>query len=323
VAGAARAVAAHPWTVEERSELCPRSPLRLPGPGRDGIVRRRGTVLERALHVGAEPVVVRIAQPSADRVVIGARAHDRDAARQAIAQVRAALGIDVDLFPFYARFKDDPLIGASVRRRPHLRPGGRAEPLEALMWAITEQLIEYDRAVQIQRAILRRHGRRVPSWDGTEVLMDLPSAHTLAGLAPAWLQSADLSAGRALTLVTAAREVASGRVDLHHPDHEAGWARLRRIRGIGSWTLEILGLLGQGRLDCLPAGDLSYVKLVGRLRGGGDPYALRATEDEVRAYFAPYGEWAALAGAHALRSAGPMPAGIDARPPSGARRVPA
>ncbi len=298
------------WSVEVRAELCPRSPLRLPGPSMDGVVRRRGTgILERALHVGEEPVVLRIAQPSTDRVVIGARAHDRDAALTAIDRARKALGIDVDLFPFYARFKDDPLIGASVRRRPSLRPAGRAEPLEALLWAITEQLIEYSRAVEIQRAILRRHGRRVPSWDGTSTLVDLPAAATFAGLAPAWLASCDLSAGRSLTLIRAAAEVAAGRVDLHHPDCEAGWARLRRIRGVGSWTLDILGLLGQGRMDCLPAGDLSYVKLVGRLRSpDGDPQAPRATEDEVRAFFAPYGEWAGLAGAHALRSAGPAPA---------------
>jgi 3-methyladenine DNA glycosylase/8-oxoguanine DNA glycosylase len=274
----------------------------------DGVVRRRGNVLERALHVGDHPVVLRVAQPATDRVVIGARAHDRDAALQAIDRVRAALGVDVDLFPFYARFKDDALIGASVRRRPHLRPVGRAEPLEALAWAVTEQLIEYARAVEIQRAILRRHGRRVPCWAGTTTLVDLPSASTFAGLAPAWLESCDLSAGRALTLVRAAREVACGRVDLHHDDHERGWARLRRIRGVGSWTLDILGLLGQGRLDRLPAGDLSYVKLVGRLQADGDPYAPRATEDEVRAFFAPYGEWAGLAGAHALRSAGGKPA---------------
>ena len=306
---AVRATAVHrPWSVEERAELRPRSPLRLPGPGMDGVVRRRGSVLERALHVGGHPVILRVAQPAPDRVLIGARAHDREAALQAIAQLRAALGVDVDLRPFLTRFRDDPLIGASVRRRPHLRPAGRAEPLEALVWAITEQLIEYVRAVQIQRAILRGHGRRVPSWDGTGTLVDLPPAATLAGLAPAYLQSCDLSAGRSLSLVRAAREVAAGRVDLHALDHERGWRRLRRIPGIGSWTLDILALLGQGRLDRLPAGDLSYVNLVGRLRAGGDPRAPRATEDEVRAFFAPYEEWAGLAGAHALRATGAGPA---------------
>lgn len=271
-------------------------------------MRRRGAaVLERALHVGDEPVVLRIAQPAPDRVVIGARAGDRDAALEAIARMRLALGVDVDLRPFLERFRSDPLIGASVRRSPHLRPAGRPEPWEVLAWAITEQLIEFTRAVEIQRTILRAHGRRVPSWDGSQTLVDVPSAATVAGLAPAWLQSCDLSAGRAVSLVRAAREVAAGRVDLRDADHERGWRRLRAIPGVGTWTVDILALLGQSRLDRLPAGDLGYVKLVGRLRGGGGPHAPRATEDEVREWFAPYGEWAGLAGEHALRSAVTLP----------------
>ncbi|MBV9839215.1 MAG: hypothetical protein JO156_13935, partial [Solirubrobacterales bacterium] len=131
-------------------------------------------------------------------------------------------------------------------------------------------------------------------------MRDAPSAEVLAGQAPALLASFDLSETRALALVRAAREVAGGRVDLHSPDHERGWRRLRMIRGIGSWTVQTLALTGQGRLDQLPAGDLAFLKLVGRLRVG-DPWA-RATEDEVSEFFAPYAPWAGIAGVHALRS---------------------
>jgi 3-methyladenine DNA glycosylase/8-oxoguanine DNA glycosylase len=99
--------------------------------------------------------------------------------------------------------------------------------------------------------------------------------------------------------VAAAREVARGRVDLHGADHERGWRRLRAIPGIGPWTVEMLALHGQGRNDQLPAADVGLAKLVGRLRSGGDPRA-RAGEDEVRRFFAPYGEWAGLAAAHLL-----------------------
>jgi hypothetical protein len=42
---------------------------------------------------------------------------------------------------------------------------------------------------------------------------------------------------------------------------------------------------------------------VGRLRGGGDPFA-RGTEEEVAEFFAPYEPWAGLAGLHALRLGG-------------------
>jgi 3-methyladenine DNA glycosylase/8-oxoguanine DNA glycosylase len=286
--------------IEVRREIRPAWPFRLPGAGgMDGIVRRRGGVLERLLHVDDVPVVLRAAQPSEDRVVIGARAERRDAADEAIARLRFAFGIDDDLRPFHERFRDDPLIGASVRTRPHLRATRRPEPFEALAWAICEQLIQYERAAAIERAIVFRLGRRAVGWDGATMLRDVPSAATLAGTAPALLQSLDLSAGRSLALVKAAREVARGRVDLRDPDHERGWRRLRAIPGIGAWTVEVLALHGQGRHDQLPAGDLAFLKLVGRLRSGGDPRA-RATEDDVRAFFAPYEGWAGLAGTHAL-----------------------
>jgi len=81
---------------------------------------------------------------------------------------------------------------------------------------------------------------------------------------------------------------------------ERGWRRLRQIPEIGSWTLAILALHGQGRLDHAPCGDLGLLKLVGRLRSGGDPRA-RATEQEVHDVFAPYGEYAGLAAVYALR----------------------
>ncbi len=89
--------------------------------------------------------------------------------------------------------------------------------------------------------------------------------------------------------------MASGRADLSR--HEPSWRRLLAIPNIGNWTVEMLAFEGQGRDDVIPALDLAYVKLVGRLAGLGR----RATEDEVRAFFAPYEEWAGLAGIYALQ----------------------
>jgi 3-methyladenine DNA glycosylase/8-oxoguanine DNA glycosylase len=266
--------------------------------GLDRVARLRGDVVHRLVHCGEDPVVIRVAQLSADRVLFGAQADCRDAAEWGIERMRAGLGIDLDLAPFYERFRFDPLIGAAVRANPGLRPHGRPDPFEALAWTVCEQLIEYERAAGIQRRLVARLGRRCPVTG----LADSPAASVLAAQAPALLESFGLTETRALALVRAAREVASGRVDLLDPDHEPGWARLRRIRGVGSWTVETLAFTGQGRLDQLPAGDLAYIKLVGRLQSP-DPRA-RATEEEVRELFAPYGEWAGLAGLHALHGAG-------------------
>jgi 3-methyladenine DNA glycosylase/8-oxoguanine DNA glycosylase len=285
--------------VEIREEVRPAGPFRLTlRAGMDGVLRRRGGVLERLLHHGDEPVVVRVAQTAGDRVLFGASAHSRAAAAHGIARMRFALGVDEDLGAFRERFLRDPLIGASVRRRPWLRVSRRPEPFEALAWAICEQLIEYDRAAAIQRRVVAALGRRAREPDAAgRALRDLPAPVVLAGTAPALLQSFDLAATRATALVRVAREVAGGRVDLHSPDHERGWRRLRAIPCIGAWTVEMLALHGQGRHDQLPAGDVGLLKLVGGLLSGGDPRA-RANERQVREFFAPYGEWAGLAAAH-------------------------
>ncbi len=267
----------------------------------DGIVRRRGDGLERLLHHGAVPVRVRVWQPNARSVRVAACAENRAAADYGIARMRFALGLDDDLRPFLRAFARDRLIGPSLRRRPWLRAPRRPQPFEALVWAICEQLIEYERAAAIQRRLLARLGRRWPHG-GDTVLRDLPEPAVLARTSPALLQSLDLGGSRARTLVQAAREIAAGRIELDgagESDHERCWRRLRAIPGIGPWTVEMLALTGQGRHDQVPAGDLGLRKLAGRLLSGGDPRAV-AEEHQVRELFAPYGPWAGLAAAHVL-----------------------
>jgi 3-methyladenine DNA glycosylase/8-oxoguanine DNA glycosylase len=285
--------------VELREEAVPGGSFRMPRwTGADGMLRRRGGVLARLLHLGETPVLVRAAQAAPDRIVLAARSPTREAAAHGIARMRFALGVDDDLRPFLRRFASDPLIGRSLAARPWLRVSRRPDPFEALAWAICEQLIEYERAAAIERRVLAALGR---CWrEADEVagpLRDLPRPRVLAGTAPARLRSFDLSAGRALTLVRVAREVAAGRIDLAGGEHEAAWRRLRAIPGVGSWTVEMLALYGQGRHDQVPAGDVGLLKLVGRRLSGGDPRA-RASEEDVREFFAPYEEWAGLAATH-------------------------
>ena len=117
----------------------------------------------------------------------------------------------------------------------------------------------------------------------------------MAGRSPAELDACGLAPKRSIALVRAAREVASGRADLSL--HEPSWKRLLAIPNIGNWTIEMLALEGQGRDDMIPALDVAYLKFVGSAAGLGR----RATEEEVREFFAPYEEWAGLAGLYALQ----------------------
>jgi DNA-3-methyladenine glycosylase II len=286
------------FAVDHRVEVTPPWPYRLRLQGSlDAQTRAKGQVVTRMLHVDGEPAVVRIRQLAADRVLFGAQADRRDVAEEAIARMRFAVGVDDDHRAFHDRFRHDPFIGPQVRRNPYLRIRRTPDPFESLLAAITEQLIETVRAGAIQRRIVAALSPRCPRTG----LRPYPTPQQVAGAAPARLEACDLSAGRSIALIKAAREIASGRVDLRDPDHERGWRRLRAIPGIGPWTIEILALHGQGRHDQIPAGDLAFLKLTGRMSSGGAPWA-RGTEEEVRALFAPYAPYAGLAGAYALTS---------------------
>jgi DNA-3-methyladenine glycosylase II len=172
-----------------------------------------------------------------------------------------------------------------VRRRP--------DPWETLYGAITEQLIELERAMAIQRRLIAAFGYRCPATG----MRDAPTPAAIAAQAPARLVSFDLAPKRALALRRCAEAVAAGRLDLG--DHDL--RRLRSMREIGPWTCEMVALHGQGRYDHVPAGDLGFLKIVGRLVTG-NPKA-RADEAEVRGFFERYGEWKGLAGVHLMHAA--------------------
>jgi DNA-3-methyladenine glycosylase II len=276
--------------VVAECDVRPVGPYRLPPAGRDGLLRRREGVFWRLLHdAEGRPVVVR-AWPVGGALRFRAEAFDQDAAEWGIGRMRFAFGVDHSLAEFHQAFKRDPLLGPIIRRAPWARPLRRPEPFEALAWAITEQLIETERAEEIQRRIVWRYGRR-----GEDGLRDAPTPAALAARAPAEFCALDLAPRRALAMVESARAVAAGRVDLS--EHERAWHRLQRIRNIGPWTIEKLAFHGQGRDDMLPAGDLAYVKLVGRMLRLGR----RAEVDEVREFFRPYAPYEGLAGMYLLR----------------------
>jgi DNA-3-methyladenine glycosylase II len=296
--------------VEVREEVRPPWPFRLGGASMDGLLRRRGAALQRLMRIDGEPVLVGIVQPAADRVLFAARAPTEEAARAGIARMRFATSVDDDLSPFYDTFSSDPVIGRAVRSNPGLRVRRQPDPWQTLLGAITEQLIELERAMAIQRRLIAAFGYRCPATG----MRDAPLPSVIAAQAPAKLVSFDLAPKRALAMRRCAEAVAAGRLNLREHDLR----RLRAMREIGPWTCEMVALHGQGRYDHVPAGDLGFIKLVGRFTTG-NPRA-RADEAEVRGFFERYGEWKGLAGVHLMHGAmrglirAPMSPGPALRP---------
>lgn len=292
------------------AEVRPPSPYRLPRGSSDRTLRVRGGVATRLLHVGGSPVLVRAWQPLRDRVRFRAEAVDpglvsrppieappcpgpagQEQLEEAIEAMRRALWVDVDLSDFYRRFRGDRLVGPLIRRMPGFRPKGRPWPWEALAAAVVGQLIESRQAALIERRIAGRWGARL--GEGREALRDVPGPAAIAGRAPAELEQMELVGKRAVALRRLAGDVAAGRCRIESA--EGDW-RLLAMPQIGPWTVQCLALFGRNELDSLPAGDLAYIKLVGRLNGGGR----RATIPEVEAFYAPYEPYRGLVGALTL-----------------------
>jgi DNA-3-methyladenine glycosylase II len=303
------------------AEVRPPSPYRMPRGSADRTLRVRGGLATRFLHVGGSPILVRAWQPARDRVRFRAEALDpdcisrpqiqmepcpgpagREQLEEALACMRRALWVDVDLTDFHRRFRRDPLIGPLVRRMPGFRPQGRPCAWEALAAAVVGQLIEARRAALIERRIAGRWGCRLA--DGRTALRDVPGPAVIASRAPAEIESMELVGKRAIALRRLACEVVAGRCRIESCE---GDRKLLSIPQIGPWTVQCLGLFGRNELDSLPAGDLGYIKLVGRLNGGGR----RATIPEVEEFYAPYEPYRGLVGAltlsglHRLVSQGP------------------
>ncbi|MCB0876411.1 MAG: DNA-3-methyladenine glycosylase 2 family protein [Solirubrobacterales bacterium] len=276
----------------------------------DAVARCRGGVYERFLHVSGRPVLTRAWETNGGEVAVAAMPapggwlpagdHER-AGREdleaAVDRIRHALGVDDDMRPFMRRFRSHPILRPLIRRMPGYRVKRTPNAWEAFAWAVTEQLIESARAAAIQRRIVRRWGPSLGFGLRARPLADVPAPATIAALAPAELAALDLAPKRAIALIKAAREVASGRCD---PGDPAGDPRLRAISEIGPWTMQVLALSGRGDFDSLPAGDLAYVKLVGHLAGLGR----RATVAEVREWFLPYEPFRGLAGRYMLAGLG-------------------
>lgn len=291
-------------------EVRPPSPYRLPRGSADRTLRVRGGVATRLLHVDGSPVLVRAWQTARDRVRFHAEGIDPERVsrpqieaepaggtarteqlERAVERMRCALWVDADLSDFYRRFRRDPLIGPLIRRMPNFRPKGRPWPWEALAAAVVGQLIEAERAALIERRIAGRWGVRL--GEGRGALRDVPGPAAIAGRAPAELEQMELVGKRAVALRRLARDVAAGRCRIESPD---GDERLLATPQIGPWTVQCLGLFGRNELDSLPAGDLGYVKLIGRLAGLGR----RATVPEVEEFYAPYEPYRGLVGSLTL-----------------------
>jgi DNA-3-methyladenine glycosylase II len=201
-------------------------------------------------------------------------------------QLKSVLPLDKDHSDFLQRFADDELLGRAVRELRGKRPLRLGSVTHALLRAVCGQLIE----AKIARRIEFRLIRETSLSDG--VLYTPPSPESFCAFAPAQLQRFGLSARKAATLVRLCRTLDLERLPEAPP---AGVAqRLERERGLGPWSVGVIGLEGLGCYHFGLVGDLGLIKLCSALLGR------RAEAEDTAELLSRYGEWQGLASTYLL-----------------------
>ena len=141
----------------------------------------------------------------------------------AVERLRWVLALDDDHTEFLRRFAEDPLLREPIRQLRGLRPLRVPTVAGALLRALCGQLIESDRARELERTVVRATSARIGRY------AEPPTAETLAARSPAELRRLGLHARRGATLVRLCRSGDLERLKAMPTDAVA--ARLLRERG--------------------------------------------------------------------------------------------
>ena len=133
-----------------------------------------------------------------------------------------------------------------------LRLGSTGAVHEAIVTAVTGQVVTGKEAHRSLRSLVEAYGTRAPG--PRESLRVFPDAQVLAGLAYEELHLHGIEARRAGTVIEVSRR--SKRLEeILEMDREAAERRLLAVRGVGPWTTGIVMGQACGDRDAIPLGD--------------------------------------------------------------------
>jgi AraC family transcriptional regulator of adaptative response / DNA-3-methyladenine glycosylase II len=185
-----------------------------------------------------------------------------------VARCRRMLGLDTDLADGRAQLTADPLLGELTSQLPGITVPGAWDRFETSVRIILGQQVTVRAASTISGRVAERFGTQVPGLEPFGLGFMFPSADSLAG---ADLSSIGVPTARARTLVSFAKSVADGSLDLYRGDELPGLLeRLQALPGIGPWTAHMIAMRVYGQVDAFPSGDLGLRKAAAKLLGRKD-----------------------------------------------------
>jgi DNA-3-methyladenine glycosylase II len=244
---------------------------------RNDIDRWDGTTYRRIVTVGRRVTELAIRQsgsPAVPRVMVTAVPSLRTPAdrREVRAIVDRLLGLQIDLSEWYRLAHRDRRLAELADRFRGVKPPRFPTVFEAIVNAFACQQLSLVVGLELLNRLavvcdVRRRG-------GKGAQYAFPSAHGVARVAPARYHAIGFSRQKVRALLTLAREIDQGELDVEGlaggGDGEAA-ARLRELRGVGRWTAEYVLLRGLGRLHVFPGDDVGAQKSLARWLGRSKP----------------------------------------------------
>jgi DNA-3-methyladenine glycosylase II len=215
----------------------------------------------------------------------------------AISALTHLLGVDRCLDDFYRAAADEPRLGRLARRFCGLKPPRFPTVFEALVNAFACQQVTLSLGIHLLNRLAAACARNQDV--GGDRACAFPAADDLARLEPEELRALGFSRQKGQAIITLARAVAAGRVDLEELeilDDAAAVARLRTLRGVGRWTAEYVLLRGLGRLHVFPGDDVGARNNLQRWLGLLEPLDY----DGVQRVLAPWQPFGGLVYLHLL-----------------------
>jgi DNA-3-methyladenine glycosylase II len=169
--------------------------------------------------------------------------------------VRKLLGLELDLPPFHAFAKGDPVLADAVQLMPGFRPPLAPDPFEALVSSITAQQVSLHSAFAVRSRFIDRFGV------AAEHAVAFPTRERVAHATEDELTALGFSRRKAEYVLGVARADLDFNELATLPDDEVK-ARLTSLRGLGEWSADWFLARHLARPEAWPAGDLGLRKAV-------------------------------------------------------------
>jgi AraC family transcriptional regulator of adaptative response / DNA-3-methyladenine glycosylase II len=173
-----------------------------------------------------------------------------------VERIRAMFDLNADWISISETLRNDPILAERLQADPGLRVAGCWDAFELAIRAILGQQVSVKAATTLAGRLVNRFGKPVRGLKGLTHLFPEPAA-----LADAQLGSIGLTATRAQTIRSLARNVCDGKISFTGVvDPERFVDQLCEIPGIGKWTAQYVCMRALGQPDAFPSTDLGLLR---------------------------------------------------------------